>query len=287
MTRRPVLSALAATCLLSSSLHSSQRFSSSTLAVRVDVLVTDGGRPVGGLTAADFELRDNGVLQRLEVVDGADVPINAVLALDTSVSTTGKRHTALIAAGEAILDRLKPTDRAALTTFSHAAVPRMPLTSDTAAVRTSLRSMNPLGETAVMDGAFVALTSTLGQPGRSLVLVCTDGYDTWSWLTPDEVLESARRTNVVVYAVTSSDARRDDGLTMLTDATGGHVIRVKSSTELASAFQKILEDFRNRYLLAYNPSGVQPDGFHRLDVRVRRAGATVRARPGYTGLPAR
>jgi Ca-activated chloride channel family protein len=147
--------------------------------------------------------------------------------------------------------------------------------------------MNPLGETAVMDGAFVALTSTLGQPGRSLILVCTDGYDTWSWLTPEEVLESARRTNVVVYAVTSSDSRRDDGLTMLTDATGGHVIRVKSSTELASAFQKILEDFRNRYLLAYTPSGVGPDGFHRLDVRVKRPGATVRARPGYTGAVTR
>src|SRR3569832_1432782 len=108
MTRRPVLAALAATILLSSPLYSSQRFSSTTLAVRVDVLVTDGGHPVGGLTAADFELRDNGVLQKLEVVDGADVPINAVLALDTSVSTTGKRHTDLIAAGEAVLDKLKP-----------------------------------------------------------------------------------------------------------------------------------------------------------------------------------
>src|SRR6187397_891259 len=123
MTRRPVLSALAATCLLSSSLHSSQRFSSSTLAVRVDVLVTDGRKPVGGLTAADFELRDNGVLQNIDLVDGSAVPINAVLALDTSASIAGQRQKDLIAAGEALLDGLKPDDRAALTTFSHAVTP--------------------------------------------------------------------------------------------------------------------------------------------------------------------
>lgn len=283
MTRRPVLAALAATILLSSSLHG-QRFSSGTVAVRVDVLVTEGGRPVGGLTAQDFELRDNGVPQTLDVVDGADVPINAVLALDTSLSTTGKRQSDLTRAGEALLARLRPSDRAALSTFNHAAIPIVPLTSDLGAIRTSLGSITPSGETSVMDGAYVALTATLGQSGRSLVLVCTDGFDTWSWLRPDDVLEAARRASVVIYGVTSSDARRDAGLKAITDATGGHILQVKSSAELTAAFQKILEDFRNRYILAYSPAGVPPDGFHTLDVRVKRPGASVKARPGYTGI---
>jgi hypothetical protein len=60
-----------------------QTFSSRTVGVRVDVLVTNGRMPVGGLTAADFELRDNGVLQSIEIVDSSG-PINVVLALDVS-----------------------------------------------------------------------------------------------------------------------------------------------------------------------------------------------------------
>jgi hypothetical protein len=74
---------------------------------------------VGGLTAADFELRDNGVVQTIDVAD-SDVPVNAVLAPDTSASTAGQRQKDLIAASQALLDGLKPADRAALTTFSHA-----------------------------------------------------------------------------------------------------------------------------------------------------------------------
>lgn len=287
MTRRQVVAAVAAGLLLSTSPHALQRFSSGTLAVRVDVLVTEGGRPLGGLTAQDFELRDNGVLQTLDVVDGAEIPINAVLALDTSLSTTGKRQSDLIRASEALLARLKTSDRAALATFNHAAVPAVPLTPDFEAIRASLQSFTPSGETSVMDGAYVALTATLGQSGRSLVLVCTDGFDTWSWLRPDDVLEAARRASVVIYGVTSSDARRDAGLKAITDATGGHILPVKSSAELTAAFQKILEDFRNRYILAYSPAGVAPGGFHALDVRVKRPGVTVKARPGYTGIAQR
>jgi VWFA-related protein len=283
MTRRPVLAALAASALLSSPLNG-QRFSSSAVAVRVDVLVTSGGKPLGGLTAKDFELRDNGVLQTLDVVDGADVPINAVLALDTSLSTAGKRQSDLSRAAEALLAKLRPSDRAALSTFNHAAVPMVPLTSNLESIRASLRGITPSGETSVMDGAYVAITATLGQSGRSLVLVCTDGFDTWSWLRPEDVLEAARRASVVIYGVTSSDARRDAGLKAITDATGGHILQVKSSEELTAAFQKILEDFRNRYILAYSPAGVPSEGFHTLDVRVKRPGASVKARPGYTGI---
>ena len=221
-------------------------------------------------------------------MDSSDVPVNAVLALDTSASTTGKRQKDLIAASQALLDGLKPADRAALTTFSHAVAPRIALTSDLAAVRAELLRIDPSGETAIMDGVYVALTATLAQPGRSLVVVCTDGYDTSSWLQPEEVLESAKRSNAVIYAVTAAEARRRSPLKDLTDATGGHMLQVASSGDLRGAFQKILQDFRSRYILAYSPQGVPTDGFHRLDVRVKRRGLTVKARPGYIGVgPAR
>jgi len=259
-------------------------FSSRTLGVRVDVLVTDGNKPVGGLTAADFELRDNGILQTIDVVDSSDIPVNAILALDTSASTAGQRQKDLVAAGEALLDGLKPDDRAALTTFSHAVAPGLVPTSDLSEVRRALRRIEPDGETAIMDGAYVALAATLAQSGRSLVVVCTDGYDTSSWLQPAEVLESAKRSSAVVYAVTAAQARRRSPLKDLADATGGNVLEVKSSADLRGAFQKILQDFRSRYILSYSPQGVSAEGFHRLDVRVKRRGLTVKARPGYTGV---
>jgi Ca-activated chloride channel family protein len=286
MAWRLAVALIAAALLPSGPLRAAQKqsFSSSTLGVRVDVLVTDGRTAVSGLAVADFELRDNGVLQTIEVVDSSDVPVNAVLALDTSASTSGQRQKDLIAASQALLEGLKPADRAALTTFSHAVAPRIPLTSNLAAVRAELVRFEPSGDTSIMDGVYVALTTTLAQTGRSLVLVCTDGYDTTSWLASDEVLESAKRSNAVIYAVTAAEARRRSPLKDLTEATGGHFFQISSSADLHAAFQNILRDFRSRYILAYSPQGVPIGGFHRLDVRVKRRGLTVKARPGYVGV---
>src|SRR4051812_44332052 len=128
MTRQTAIAALATVVVFAGHPVAGQRFSSNALGVRVDVLVTDGGKPLGGLQAQDFELRDNGVLQRISVIDATDVPVNAVLALDTSASIEGERRSDLVAAGEALIDGLKPVDRVGLTTFSHAVTPMAPLT---------------------------------------------------------------------------------------------------------------------------------------------------------------
>ena len=261
-----------------------EKFSSRTLGVRVDVLVTEGRNPVPGLAARDFELRDNGVLQTIDAVETGDVPVNAILALDTSGSLAGKRQQDLIGAGKALLDGLKPADHAALTTFSHAVSPAIALTADHAAVRAALEAIRPQGLTSVMDGVYVALTATLDQPGRFLVVVCTDGADTSSWLQPAEVLEVAKRSNAVIYAVTSADAKKSDALKQLAEATGGQMLPVKSSDELRGAFQRILAEFRSRYVLNYTPQGVAAGGFHRIDVTVPRRRVTVKARPGYAGI---
>ena len=270
--------------LVVTSLVALQTFSSRTLGVRVDVLVMDGGKPVAGLTARDFEVRDNGVLQRVEVVDSADVAINAVLALDTSASIAGRPRTDLIAAGESLLDRLKPTDSAALVTFNHAVASPVSLTGDLPAVRAALRGIQPLGRTSVMDGVYVALASTVDKPGRFLLVVCSDGADTMSWLRPAEVLEAAKRTNAVIYAVTTAAGRRSESLKQLSDATGGQMLQVSSSRDLRPAFERILTEFRSRYVLAYSPEGVAPGGFHRLEITVPHRRGTVKARAGYIGI---
>jgi len=284
MRRHPIAGIAVLAVIAPTLLVHAQRFSSRTLGVRVDVLVMDGRGPVAGLTDRDFELRDNGVLQRIEVVAAADVPVNAMLALDTSASIAGKRKSDLISAGEALIGGLKPADRAGLTTFSHAVTPKIPLTSDFAAVRRALQSIEPAGQTSVLDGVYVALTATLDQSARFLIVVCTDGADTTSWLQPSEVLEAARRANGVIYAVTSSDTKRSEALKDLADATGGQTLQVKSSDELRGTFQRILTEFRSRYVLAYSPDGVPAGGFHRLDITLPKRHVTVKARAGYIGV---
>jgi VWFA-related protein len=71
-------------------------------------------------------------------------------------------------------------------------------------------------------------------------------------------------------------------LESVAEVTGGEVL-VESSDDLRDAFRRIVKDFRSRYILAYTPDGVDAGGFHRLDVRVKRRGLNVKARPGYIG----
>lgn len=151
-------------------------FTSRVQGVIVDVLVTERGKPVHRLTAADFELGDNGVLQKFEVLDSATTPVNAVLALDMSNSTSGQRLTDLRVASHALLDGLTPIDRGALTTFSHVVMPSVPLTGQLPAIRAALDAASPSGETALIDGVYAALMAAQPETGRSLVVVCTDGH---------------------------------------------------------------------------------------------------------------
>ena len=218
------------------------------------------GKPIGGLAAADFEVRDNGVLQSVESLDAGDIPINVVLALDASGSTAGKRLDDLRNATRTLLDDLKPVDRAALTTFNHAVSPRVPLTSDVRQIRAVVDSLTPSGATSLLEGAYVAIVTTQAEPGRSFVIVCTDGRDTSSWAQPEDVIESAKHSNAVVYVVASSGARRWAPLKTLADVTGGRLIEIESSAQIAAEFKKILEDFRSRYVLTYIPAGVTSGG---------------------------
>lgn len=256
-------------------------FSAAATGVRVDVLVTERNVPVRGLTAADFTLSDNGVSQEIDVVESSDVPINVVLAFDGSGSTEGRRIADLVEAGRALIGGLKPIDRIALTTFNHAVAPRVPLTSDFSQVATALGRLEPSGQTAILDGVHAAIMTTQAEAGRSLVIVCTDGRDTISWLQADEVAEVAKRSNAVIYGVAAGGARQWADLRDLTELTGGHTIEIEKSGDFRAEILRVLQEFRSRYVLTFTPRGVPAGGFHQLEVKVRREGLRVRARPGY------
>src|SRR6187549_3404293 len=123
-------------------------FSAKRESVRVDVLVTDRGKVVTGLDTRDFDVRDNGVPQTVELVSFQQIPLNVFLTFDVSSSVSGERLMHLQTAGHALLDRLAKDDRSALLTFNHSVLLREGLTGTTTRVREALSDVEPFGDTA-------------------------------------------------------------------------------------------------------------------------------------------
>ena len=284
MTRRAAIAAALA-CALAAIVPAAQNqlptFSSRVEAVRVDVLVTDGGKPVRGLRAADFEVLDNGVRQTVDFVSAEQLPLNVVFTFDLSGSIVGERLANLREASHAVLDGLKGDDQAALVTFNSAVLVGPGLTRDVRLVKAAIDRAEPTGNTSLVDASFAGLMLAEADVGRGLVIVFSDGVDTASWLGPKAVLDVAKRSDAVVYAVSAGLNSRAEFLGDLTEQTGGRLFTIESTRDLSGVFLEVLDEFRQRYLLSYSPAGVSPGGWHPLTVRVKGRNATVRARPGY------
>ena len=89
----------------------------------------------------------------------------------------------------------------------------------------------------------------------------TDGVDTSSWLSVGRVLQIARRSNAVTYGVSTTPLPRGSFLRELSEVTGGASIEIRSTQQLRAAFVRILEEFRQRYLVSYSPTNVSAEGW--------------------------
>jgi VWFA-related protein len=262
-------------------------FTTRTEIVRVDALVTNRGSSVAGLTGKDFELRDNGVVQQVEVMDASALPVDVSMALDTSSSLGEAGMLNLKRAATGVIDSLRPGDRAALVSFTDLIQIRALLTNDFDRVRTAIGAMDTSGRTALRDGAYVAILQTDPQAGGSLIVVFTDGEDNTSFLTEKALQDTARRANAVIYSVTLGpriDAVRQQGtlLDTLPHLTGGRRLSAENPERLRELFGTILKEFRQRYILSYTPDGVDRTGFHTLDLRLTHGlKGEIRARHGY------
>ena len=305
--------ALAAWTMAGAALAAAQqpRFSSSAEAVQVDVEVRSGNKPVAGLTAADFEVRDSGVPQTIRVVSFESVPVSIMLALDASSSVRGEALAHLKDAARAVVQALTPQDEAALLSFSERVSLKSPWTRDRRSLMGAIDRLEASGATALHDGLFTAM-SLLGEAsGRVLVLAFTDGLDTASWLEPTAVLDAARSTDVLVYGASVASSFTAQGanesaimlrlrpamhrwfdadptlfphmlLEKVADTTGGEIVYLNTTRDLSATFTSIVAGFRHRYLIAYTPTGALTRGWHPIEVRVKGRRVDVRARRGYS-----
>lgn len=256
-------------------------FRSTTEAVRVDVLVTEEGQPVRGLIRDDFQVLDNGVPQQVTLISSEQLSLNVVLALDASASVTGERLTHLQAAGRALLRGLDKKDQAALLTFNNTVRLGSPLTGDVERVQRAIDQIAPDGNTVLFDATYAAMVLAESDVARNLLIVFTDGADTGSYLRREAVVDAARRSDVVAYGAVVAGRDRPKFLGDFVKQTGGSLLEVRSTGDLSNAFLRILNEFRQRYLLSYSPRGVAPAGWHRIEVKVKNRRAAVKARAGY------
>jgi VWFA-related protein len=275
-------------------------FSISAEEVRVDVLVTVNGKPVTGMTTADFEIFDNGVPQKIQYATlQKQMPVSAVLVFDLSRSVAGEMLGYLRSAAGKFLDDLRKEDHAALITFNNAVTLGSMPTQDFTSIKRALDRSIPMGNSSLMDAGYAGLILAQSRSDPTLIILFSDGRDTHSWLTDAEVLETAKRNEAVVYAVSSrwildktllsadslfASEERMPKKTFLSDLvglTGGSLMNVESTADLAAAFRQVLDEFRCRYLITFEPRGVSEHGWHTIEVRVKNRSAKVTARPGY------
>ncbi len=176
-------------------------FPSGVEAVYLDVAVRHRGKPVPGLTAADFELSEAGAPRSVEVIEGANAPVHAIMALDVSSSVQGKRLAALRAAAESFLDGLGAKDRATLLTFSHRVRLDTRVGVAPAEARAALARVQAGGATALFDAALAAVTLADRRHGRPIVLMFSDGADELSWVSEEQLHQVVRNGTGVVHAV--------------------------------------------------------------------------------------
>ena len=294
-------------CVIAAISLSGQTFRVGVEAVRVDVLVTDGNRPVAGLKAEDFELRDRGVVQDVTTATLEEVPLSVMLVFDTSGSVEGEPLVHLKQAATALVRLLKPADRAALLTFSADLTLQAPWTGDRTTLEQAVNSVSASGGTGLHDAAYTALTLRDEHAGRPLILIFSDGEDTVSWLPGTRVIDAARRSDAVVYTVglhppggpvagyridfraglqldippLVPEILMQPFLPALAEETGGKYVAADRSAELQHAFVQIVNEFRTRYLLTYTPRGVDTPGWHPIEVKVKGRRLRVTARRGY------
>jgi Ca-activated chloride channel homolog len=271
-------------------------FSSGSEVVVVHVSVLDRkSRLVPGLPREAFTVFENGQPKPVSFFHNEDNPVTVGLVLDCSTSMYRKRA-AVIEAGLAFAKSSHPKDEMFTVNFNEQVwsglPPSMPFTSDVDQLREALQRSTARGRTALFDGLRFALAHLdKGHEQKKVLIVVSDGGDNTSTSTFEDVMNTARRMDAVIYAISLHDEfdqdARPDVLRKLTRATGGEAHFPRDPGKTIAILERIAHDIRNGYTIGYVPSATG-DGYRTIRVEVRSPDGrklSVRARPGYMAGP--
>ena len=261
--------------------------------VNVFVTVTDDhGAPVAGLNKEDFTLLENDKDQKISVFGKESaLPLSIVLQIDTSLSTRKDLPLELSSARRFAHAILRPVDGMSVYSFSETVNELTPFTADTKVIDRGIDRIRLGSATALYDALYLGSHALEPRKGRKVMVVITDGGDTVSSVNYKEAVRAAQTAEAIVYSIIivpiEASAGRDTGgehaLIQLSEDTGGRYFYATSIPQLDEAFQKISDELRTQYLLAYYPAQRLADSdYRRIQVTLQKnAGYKVRHRTGY------
>jgi Ca-activated chloride channel family protein len=265
--------------------------------VSLNVTVTDGvNRYVTDLNEPDFQIFEDGVRQDVTFFSRREQPIALSLLLDSSASMEDKLATLQAAAGN-FVRRMKPNDIAQVIDFDNRVDVRQVFTGSQPDLLAAIDRLASGGSTSLHNAIYIALKElrkvravTEQDIRRQALVVFSDGEDTSSLVTFDEVQDLAKRSETSIYAIAlrGSDLQqkgfREAEYVMRTLAleTGGRSFFPAKIEDLNSVYSQIADELASQYTIGYTSKNPRRDGaWRRIDVRVTRPNATARAKRGY------
>jgi Ca-activated chloride channel homolog len=276
-----------------------QRIRSGVELVSLNVTAVDGqGKFVTDLAEEEFEVYEDGAKQKLTFFSKTQQPISLALLLDTSASMDERMGIAQEAA-IGFARQMHKEDQAEVIDFDSQVRVLSPFTNDAAALEKAIRSTTPNGSTSLYNALYIALkelkkvrASSTSEIRRQAIVLLSDGDDTSSLIEFDQVLDLAKRSEVVIYAIglrQGEIARREFKeaefvLKQLATETGGRAYFPTDARDLAKIYQGIWDELSSQYALAYSSANPKRDGaWRRIQVRLLRPSITGRTKQGYYG----
>ena len=259
-----------------------------TFEVRLPVTVTLKKDLVSGLTRGDFAVFEDGVQQEITFFtdEKNNPPVYVGVLMDTSPSAAGKLGFSKEAAGNFIhtVTRLRK-DKAAFMTFDNEILLRQDFTDNLDKLQKAISSVKkPGSQTAMYDAVWQFSDEKLRNvPGRRVIVIITDGDDTFSRAELKDAIDIAQRTETTIFGISTKAGflgtvpgveagtvkdKGDKFLTRLCEETGGQAFFTGDMLELERAFTRISQELRSQYIITYRPANQNYDGRERkIEVR--------------------
>lgn len=278
--------------------RSDQIFRAGVEMVSLNVTVIDQQQHyLTDLESKDFTILEDGTRQEITYFNRTTLPIALSLLIDTSASMEQRLNTAQEAA-VGFAKKLRPQDLAQVVDFDTRVEILQDFTSDATALETAIRSTQAGGSTSMYNALYISLKELAKIRAKSdddvrrrAVVVLSDGEDTSSLVTYEEVLDLAKRSATTIYTiglqsrestVTKGFKEAEFVLRQLAQETGGRAFFPQRAEDLTGIYGVIADELASQYVLGYASTNPRRDGgWRRLNVQVNRTGTTARTKRGY------
>lgn len=275
--------------------------------VALNVVVTDREqRFVTGLSADDFAVFEDGVMQEVSFFAASQVPLDLALLLDTSASMHDKMDT-MQQAAIGFASTLRDGDRVTIVDIKDSVRIVHPLDGELAGATRAIRATFARGGTALYNGLYLTIkemskrSQSDGSLRRQAIAVLSDGHDTASLVGYEDVMDLAKQAGIVIYTITlrspfalkqaERSGRRyfsqaEFAMRALAQETGARSFFPAHIDELSGVYGMIADELANQYALGYTSKNPRRDGqFRRVIVRVSDSpGLRTRTRSGYVAV---